>query len=451
MGEGSSPPATAAASLAERVLQGAPQSIIATDRDGRIIYWNAFAERLYGWTADEVLGRPILDITPADRAEAEAVMACIEAGAPWKGVFKVRRKDGTTFDAFVTSTQVVDETGAVTGAVGVSLEASSQIEWERRAETLFQSMSEGYALCEAIVDSVGRLEDYVVLEVNAALQAMLGRGPELVGQKFSETGLDSEAWLALCDGVLRTGRPASFEFQAEAVGRWYEIRVNRVGSSRLAQFFFDITERKAAVRRQAELFDELNHRVKNNLAIISALLGAQARGAEPAVRRELIKAADRVQSISEIHGSLTKAEGGGAVDLAVYLRDLCDRLSRSLTDPGVIRIRVEADPTTTPVDRAVPIGIIVNELVTNAIKHAFAPGERGSIAVRYRDEEGGARLSVSDSGAGGGPDLDRAPIGLGMRLVRSLVGQLGGEFAAFNDGGTTFTIRLPAPSAPGGG
>lgn len=107
-------------------------------------------------------------------------------------------------------------------------------------------MNEGFALCEAIWDDTGKLSDYVIVQVNPALRAMLGMGPELAGKKLSETGLSSPAWLEICEQVLLSGEPISFEFHNDATGLWHEIRLNRTAPNRLAQFFFDISARKQA-------------------------------------------------------------------------------------------------------------------------------------------------------------------------------------------------------------
>ncbi len=180
------------------------------------------------------------------------------------------------------------------------------IERNLQYDSLFDTMSEGFALGEAIWDDEGRLVDYLIREINPALLRMLGAGPELAGAKFSSLPGRARGWLALCERVLRSGAPESFEFLAPASGRSYEVRITRISDSRMAQFFFDITDRNAAAARQADMFEELNHRVKNNLTLVAGLLQMQARGAEPAVRDQLIKAVDRVQSIAQVHQALSR-------------------------------------------------------------------------------------------------------------------------------------------------
>jgi len=317
-------------------------------------------------------------------------------------------------------------------------------------DTLFETMSEGFALCEAIWDEDGRLADYVILEINPALRRMLGVGPEVVGTRYTKGNDAESAWLALCAKVMSMGAPESFEFRARTVGRVYEIRLSRIGENRMAQFFFDITDRKVAEARQAQMFEELNHRVKNNLTLVAGLLQMQARGAEPTVRDQLTKAVDRVQSIAQVHEALYRGSRHDSVDFGTYLTDLCASLSRSLASDGRIELKVEAEAAELPLDTVIPLGMVVNELVTNAIKHAYPPPQTGLVSVSFKGDDEGFQLVVEDGGCGL-PEPSRAVTGgLGMTLVNSLVGQVHGKMAIRHKPGAVFEITFPAAAAAAG-
>jgi len=315
-------------------------------------------------------------------------------------------------------------------------------------DAIFRTMSEGFALCEAIWGEDGRLADYVVLEMNPALLTMLGAGPEVVGRRLSDVPGDWRAWLALCDRVLKSGIPRSFERHNPATGRWHEVHVTRVTPTRMGQLFFDVTDRKAAQARQVEMFDELNHRVKNNLGIVIALLNMQGRAGTPALRTALGKAVDRVQSIAAVHESLTAEHRGGEIDFGAYLRGLVERLSKSVLVDGRIGIELEECAWPVSIDHAVALGIVVNELVTNAAKYAYPAPEKGSIRIRFQAAEGGAVLTVADTGLGLPADFAGSGKGLGARLVKSFVAQVGGKLTIRHQPGATFEIRLPTPAAP---
>ena len=313
---------------------------------------------------------------------------------------------------------------------------------------LFDTMSEDFALCDAEWDEAGRLKDYTIVEINPALQSMLGVGRDAVGTKLSDSGWNGASWLELCEGVLRTGEPVGFEFHNRNTGRWHVIRLTRVAGDRIAQFFFDVTEQKLAIARQQTLFDELNHRVRNNLSMVAGLLSMQARTSEGAVRAQLMKAIDRVQTISELHGSLYQGGHKEDVEFGAYLERLCERLATSVVDEERIGVTVEAQPAVVPLDHAVPLGIIVNELVTNAAKYAYPAPSRGEIRVSFGPTARGLKLSVSDVGRGlatpqTGQKAEGA--GLGMKLVRSMVQQIGGRLRVTGPPGAGFEVLLPNP------
>jgi two-component sensor histidine kinase len=183
-----------------------------------------------------------------------------------------------------------------------------------------------------------------------------------------------------------------------------------------------------AVRAEAEkdlLLRELSHRSRNNFAVAASVLALQARTmSEPTARAALEAAAARIRVIAEAQVHLHPANGKGHVEIDAYLEDLCRSLGDALRDVRPVAVRVLAEPITLPADRAVPIGLIVNELVTNAFKYAFPAAREGTVTVRMQQRSPTELgLEVSDNGIG---CPDDAKEGLGSNLVRLLVQQLGG-------------------------
>jgi two-component sensor histidine kinase len=181
-----------------------------------------------------------------------------------------------------------------------------------------------------------------------------------------------------------------------------------------------------AEREKDLLLQELAHRTKNNLQIIASVLALQARSVEdPELRRIFDAAVTRVRVIANAHSQLQPTGDRSMVDMRSYLTDLCRDLGDSLRDVRPVAVRVDADPIELSTERAVPIGLIVNELVTNAFKYAFREDQEGAITVTFhRTEAGDIDLVVEDNGVG-------CPLsakeGLGTRLVRLLVQQVGGS------------------------
>jgi len=174
------------------------------------------------------------------------------------------------------------------------------------------------------------------------------------------------------------------------------------------------------------LLEELAHRTKNDLMMISSVLTLQARSqTEPAARAALESAINRVGVIARAQDRLRSGDDGGTVELSDYLSGLVANLGDLLRDVRPIAVRVNAEPLEVTSSQAVSVGLIVNELVTNAFKYAY-PEERGGtvdVAVA-RTTNGAVQISVTDDGAGC-PESPKQ--GLGSRLVRLLAAQLGGE------------------------
>ena len=218
---------------------------------------------------------------------------------------------------------------------------------------------------------------------------------------------------------------------------------------------FDITETKKAaeivkssLREKELLLKEIHHRVKNNLQITSSLLRLQAaKIPDAAVRQVLRESQDRIRSMALVHEMLYRSQDLARVDFPQYVRALVPQLFRSYNPGGRIRYRVEIDEIVFGVDLAVPCGLIINELVANALKHAFPGDRRGEICVRMKLEQDRYRLSVEDDGIGFPAGLDVSQTGtLGLQLVRTLTEQIGGRLQEKTGQGTAFVIDLPRES-----
>jgi two-component sensor histidine kinase len=318
-----------------------------------------------------------------------------------------------------------------------------------RYRALFENMSEGFVLCEAVRSADGRLTDYWVRTANPAFLARAPIGEAMINRRQLEVRPETpRPWLDACERAL-AGGAVRFEFRDPMNLRWYEVHMTRLSATEFGQFFVDVTSRKMAEQRMIELFNELNHRVKNNLAIASSILELQARTVPREVGDHLRKAVDRLHTIAEIHTALYRQNSTERADLAPYLQNLCERLSHTLFEDRRVRIHVDCPSVEAPVEQAVNIGLIVNELVTNAAKHAFPAGREGVIHVALSLEDDGLHLSVIDDGRGL-PSLPEAVRegGLGLRLARSLAEGLGGKLQAdpAASSGATFRLRIPRPA-----
>ena len=207
---------------------------------------------------------------------------------------------------------------------------------------------------------------------------------------------------------------------------------------------------QASLEEKEALLKEVHHRVKNNLQLISSLLNLQARSVDdPATAELFADSRNRVRSMALVHENLYRAGNFARVPMAAHIQSLCAQLARAYGLSGQpVELAVRVDDVQLILDRAIVCGLIVNELVSNALKHAFPGGRGGRIDVELRAGDGGRlQLSVADDGIGLSPrERDGTPGSLGLDLVDDLVGQLHGELALASGAGTRFTVSFGAES-----
>lgn len=201
------------------------------------------------------------------------------------------------------------------------------------------------------------------------------------------------------------------------------------------------------VEEKEMLLAEVNHRAKNSLAIASSLLSIQGRRqSDPDVQASFQEACDRIMAMARVHDMLSKSETAQHVDLATYLGDLSEALRPITEQDDCIALVTEVGAgIMIHADIAIPLGIVVTELITNAVKYAFPPPECGTIAVRAsRLEPDRIELVVSDDGKGMTAPREGS---LGYGLVEALVRQIRGELKVRGESGVEVTITFPSPPA----
>ena len=197
-----------------------------------------------------------------------------------------------------------------------------------------------------------------------------------------------------------------------------------------------------AERDKDLLLQEMTHRVKNKFAMMTSIIGMQARSAPPEARAALEDVAARVHVIATVHNYLQVSRHEGLIDMSEYVGGLCRSLAEALGNVRPIRVSATADRVLLPPDKALSVGVIINELVTNAFKYAFPDERSGHVHVEFAHRQPELILSVTDDGKGCSKDVHG---GLGTKLVTVFAGQLGGlaEWRQPEDGGCEATVKFP--------
>lgn len=240
--------------------------------------------------------------------------------------------------------------------------------------------------------------------------------------------------------------------------RWVRDRAFPVANDsgevyRIAGIIDDVTESKQALEQiksslqeKEVLLKEIHHRVKNNMQVITSLLSLQSKtiGDEKALA-VFEDSQNRVKSMALIHETLYQSKDLSRINFAEYLQKLVAHVSRSYRiRPNAVKINLHINDVSLPIDTAVPCGLIINELASNALKYAFPADTKGEVNIMFARADHQYTLCVSDTGVGLPPDFnpDQGK-SLGMKLIRMLTTQLNGEMECRNGVGTTFQITFP--------
>jgi PAS domain S-box-containing protein len=496
------------------VVDSSDDAIIGKDLDGTINAWNRGAEKVFGYSTAEALGKPMLMLFPPDRVNEESgILARIQRGESVEHFETIRvRKDGTTIDVSVTISPIRDCNGAIVGASKIARDITERKCDEgrlvRQAEELAksrQALEDQALMLKLVLDNMG--EGLIAADSEAHFLLWNETAKRLMGRGAAE--LPSEQWtphyrVFLPDGITPyppAGLPLVRALRGESVqveliveppepgGKvWLEVtaRPMKDAQGKLCggvAVMRDVTERKhaeqerenllvrlkvssaeleqrvgertfeltATLKEREVLLQEIHHRVKNNLQVISSLMNLQLRSIkDPPTREALQEAQSRVKAISLIHEMLYQSKDYANVPFSEYARKLAANVFDVLgVAPGCVSLELAINEAALAVNKAIPCGLILNELITNALKHGFPNGRRGTVRVALgKMGEGKLQLSVTDDGVGIPAGLDiRQTKSLGMHLVHTLAEQLGAEVEIAREQGTSVRFTFAGETA----
>ncbi len=475
----------ATSALQRAILNSSNYAIISSGSTGLVTTFNSGAERMLGYTAGEVVDRvsPALwhdrsDVT--HRAELksqesgqrieptfERLTALAQSNRPVESEAMFIRKDGTLFPVLESVTALHDDNGSFTGFLSVvaDITARKRAEMElHQSEERFRTLVEAAPNALIMVSREGRIE-----LLNAQAELLFGYArAELEGQLI-ET-LVPERYRSAHPGHRESffERPTVREMGAgrdlyglRKDGREVpiEIGLNPLRTTQ-GQFvlasIIDITERKRSENTIREslaekeiLLREIHHRVKNNMQVVSSLLNLQAGYVEDRQARAMFEDCQaRVRSMAMVHEKLYRSPNLATLDFGQHVRELCEALVRTFSNEArSINLNVVADAVSLDIDTAIPVGLILNELVTNALKYAYPAGGSGELRISLRlatPEQ--LILSVADNGVGlpKGFEVEQAR-SLGLKMIRSLTRQIKGRLEVRQSDGAEFRIAFPVP------
>ena len=457
-------------------VESSSDAIITVSFDGIITSWNKAAEHVYGYLAEEVLGKSVSILAPSHlREETKKLTEIVIQGEKVHQYETLRlRKDDTIINVSITLSPVFDITGKLVAISGIVRDVTERIKAE---EELRESEARLRQFYESDMIGVYYFNlDGLITDANDKLLEIVGYTREdLQAGKVNWEKMTPPEYRPLDERAIAEMKTIGLKEPQEKEyirkdGSFVPVTVGIAAFDRMRNegitFVLDITEKKKAEEALENIETarkkEIHHRIKNNLQVISSLLDLQAeqfRNRDNIKDLEVLEAfresKDRVISMALIHEELYKGEGFETLNFSLYIQELAENLfeTYSLGDTKISLSMDLEENLFFDMDVAVPLGMIVNELVSNSLKHAFIGRDKGEIRIElYREEsiefkreecEGtNFTLKISDNGIGI-PELKVENLdSLGMQLVTSLVDQLDGELEVKRHNGTEFTMKF---------
>ncbi|WGR75052.1 MULTISPECIES: PAS domain S-box protein [unclassified Bradyrhizobium] len=437
------------------VAEAIPGLVFETDTEGRNTYVSEQYCEYTGLLKEVLLGHGWRKIChPDDQDRAAALWGeAVRSDRAVRTECRIRRADGAWRWFLLRAAAVRDHTGQVVKGIGICIDIDDARRAEdalRESEEQFRSLADSLPQLAWMADAKGWICWY-----NLRWYAYTGTTAEEM-QGWGWTKVHHPDHVArVVERIQRawdTGQPWEDTFPlrgADRRYRWFLSRAEPVKDSEghVVRWFgtnTDITEKKELEELQKTLIHEVSHRVKNSLTLVSSILNLQGRSMNGAARRVLEDAALRVHAVANVHDQLWRGTNAREIDLGGFLCGLGETIAHTAPQHST---RCRADPAVVSADLAVPLGLFINELLTNAYKYAYPADRPGEVEVLgARQPNGLYRLDVWDHGVGLPPgfDLAKARDSLGMRVINSLAAQLQGKLTAGSaEPGARFTLVFP--------
>ena len=394
----------------------------------------------------------------------EAWKAAVAARAPFKFEHRVKRHDGEWRRFDINAIPVLDDQGRIREWVGVHNDITqateARLQLARNAAS-FEALLRNNPFGICVVDGSFRL-----LHISEGANSVFSSLENPIGRDFAEilhliwTEPFASDAIARFRKTLATGEPyvsrSTIQQRADiGVVEAYDWRIDRItlpdGKDGVVCYFYDFSERmklEDALRQALDdkdlLAREIEHRVQNSLSIVASLLRMQSSSASNIDTKDALEAASlRVLAIGRVHRQLYKGQNVGVVEFGQYLRQLCQDIEQTL-GRGNLSFDLETDAIHIPVDTAVPLGVISNELLTNACKYGD-PATDQRVMVNLDAQASGLTLTITNTGPGMPADFSpTAKSGLGLQVIEALVRQIGGTVVYPSAGSEArFEISIP--------
>ena len=448
------------------ILNTMGQALIITDEYGTILYYNSYVKEIYGWEFDQIIGKSALDVLSSGqfRISAIEILETLRKGNSWKGEFISRHRVGHDLHVHLTLSPVLNSRGELLYTVGISKDISKRKELEKKLQENRRHLSALINSNDAFIWSLD--SDYRFTIGNTSFNNLIKKlrgSPFTVGENVLADCFPPESlneFKIVYDKALK-GNSFVTEISRRVINasntiqyHFHPILNNDGQVEGVVVFGLDITDQKqseeklkAALREKELVMHELHHRVQNNLQLISSLLQLQiADSKEKKITDSLNDSLLRVRAIALVHDTFQNFNTLPAVDIDLYLTTVVSSIFQTFgSEVEQICWTIEADPVVFSMKQANYVGLLVTELITNSIKHAFPGKKEGQIQINLTASGAkNVQLTYADNGIGIPDHIDwRNPKSLGLKIISLLIKeQLHGSIMRERTPGTCFKINF---------
>ncbi|MDG6250784.1 PAS domain S-box protein [Methanocalculus sp.] len=446
------------------IVESSYDAILSLDTDANLLTWNLGAEEIFGWRAEEIIGKHYSLVIPPgeDRAIFDQYFKeMIATKKPHSREVNRLHSSGRILRISLSMSPILDRDGNIIAISGILRDITEQKEME---ETLQKNSLYTRALIEASLDPLVTISPKgLITDVNRATEKITGlHRNQLIGSDFANyfTNPDKarEGYIETFNsGFVKDYALTIHHTSGDTIDVLYNASVYSDEKGAVQGVFAaarDVTKEKRMMQQIQEnlleketLLREIHHRVKNNLQVVISLLNLQSLTYDDSRIKEVFRESEnRITSMALVHEHLYKSEKLSRITIESFMRRLIKEIVQSYRDDDQIRVTCTIDDLNLDVDTAIYCGFIVNELISNSLKHAFKGREEGNIAISIKQNQNKCIiLSVKDDGIGMPYDFDPDTAqSLGIVLLRTFTRQIQGRYSlsTLKGEGTQWQIRF---------
>jgi len=321
---------------------------------------------------------------------------------------------------------------------------------ENKFKNLFNNINIGVALHEIVLDENNKPVDYIWLDVNPEYERLTQlKASDIIGKRVLEVIPNLEKrWIEIFGGVALSGVEISIEDYSEYFDKYWDVKAYSPKKNHFAVAIADITEKmnsdialQEALNEKQSLLNELQHRAKNSFKLITSMIGLISNANHSKETHHVLEEINsRIMAVSEMYDLIYYTKSLTDVNLHDYFERVYLSLSGLTTD---IILERSFESVTVPVKKAIPLGLIIVELVTNSIKYAFPQQKDGLISIVLSEKDSIATLIVKDNGIGFSEEFDLATVStMGLTIVKALTAQIEGNLTRSTVDGAGFSITF---------